>query len=138
MTRNGCANLRQLTRSDDVAKDANNEPKFALRSYPMLERLLAHRRELDLKVEIMCSDEQVFLEGGEFFSGREFNQNGQRQSFVHNRLPDIEHADLVGGQGLGQRTCQSGPITSRNVNQNDLVHWKGASQYRLTGRNGWQ
>src|SRR5258708_748224 len=98
MARNSRADLRQLLRRNLSPQHANYETEFSLRSHPVIEPSFGHWSELDLKIQFVGSDDQIFLERREVSPRRNFDQHRQSQGLVDHRLPNVQDADTIVGK----------------------------------------
>ena len=89
------ADSGKLPGSDLPSENADDKTKFPLRPHPVLERGFAYRRELDFEVQFVSSNDEVFLQRSKFPAGGNFDEDSQSQSFMHNRLADIENTNIV-------------------------------------------
>ena len=50
------------------------------------------------------------------------DQQGQRQRVVDDRLTHVENSHIVVSEDVHHRRCQPGPVASRQVDEEDIVH----------------
>ena len=64
----------------------------------MLQLRLRDRREVNLQLQFPRLCDEGFLKAGKILPSRNLDQQTERECFMHDRLPNIEHAGIITGQ----------------------------------------